>query len=92
VDLASNSRDARPPRQIVRPNIDDDGCQAQHNADPERRRMMNSPPIASGPVLIVIFAVHQCLSADRFVSGIWLIEKVVINTTSGQDVQRAESE
>lgn len=41
---------ARPPRQIVGPQIDRKGGQTQHDADPEGRRMVNAPPVARGRV------------------------------------------
>src|ERR1700676_3885373 len=36
----------RPPREVIGPHIDRDGRQAQHDADPEQRRMMDASPIA----------------------------------------------
>jgi hypothetical protein len=40
----------RSPGKVVRPYIDRDCRQAQTKAEPEQRRMVNSPPVASaGP-------------------------------------------
>ena len=64
----SNSVDMRPPRQVVRPHINHDSGEAQHDADPEHRRMMNLPPVASFIsvcISILIFAVHRSVRLCR---------------------------
>src|SRR5882757_3974045 len=38
----------RPPRQVIRQHVDRDRRQTHHHPDPENRRVMNSPPVASG--------------------------------------------
>ncbi len=60
----SRSMDSRAPRQVVGQNIDRNRRQKQQNADPEQRRMMNAPPIASAcrglcRVSMMMFFIHR---------------------------------
>src|SRR5271154_4273493 len=41
-----SARWCRPPREVIGPHVDRDGRQAEHDADPEKWRMMDASPIA----------------------------------------------